>query len=79
MIPIATILIQGIPGLFAGALIIEQLYGWPGIGKMVFDAVMTKDYPLAMMDIMFLSFLTVIFTLITDISYAFLDPRITYR
>jgi len=79
MIPIATILIQSIPGLFAGALIVEQLYGWPGIGKMVFDAVMTKDYPLAMMDIMFLSFLTVIFTLITDISYAFLDPRISYR
>lgn len=79
MIPIATILIQAIPGLFAGALIIEQLFGWPGVGKMVFEAVLSKDYPLAMMNIMFLSFLTVTFTLITDISYAFLDPRISYR
>jgi len=79
IIPIATILIQSIPGLFAGSLIIEQLFGWPGVGKMVFEAVMSNDYPLAMMDIMFLSFLTVLFTLITDISYAFLDPRITYR
>ena len=79
IIPIATILIQSIPGLFAGSLIIEQLFGWPGVGKMVFEAVMSNDYPLAMMNIMFLSFLTVVFTLITDISYAFLDPRITYR
>jgi len=79
IIPIATILIQSIPGLFAGSLIIEQLFGWPGVGKMVFEAVMSNDYPLAMMNIMFLSFLTVLFTLITDISYAFLDPRITYR
>lgn len=79
IIPIATILIQSIPGLFAGSLIIEQLFGWPGVGKMVYEAVMSNDYPLAMMNIMFLSFLTVVFTLITDISYAFLDPRITYR
>ncbi|MDD4028857.1 MAG: ABC transporter permease, partial [Caldisericia bacterium] len=73
MIPIATILIQTIPGLFAGSLIVEQIFGWPGVGKMVFDAVMQKDYNLAMMDLMFLSFLTVTFTLIADISYAFLD------
>jgi peptide/nickel transport system permease protein len=79
MIPIATILIQSIPTLFAGSLIVEQIFGWPGVGKMVYDAVLQKDYNLAMMDLMFLSFLTVIFTLIADISYAFLDPRITYR
>ena len=79
MIPIATILIQQIPRLFAGSLIVEQIFGWPGVGKMVFDAVMQKDYNLAMMDLMFLSFLTVTFTLIADVSYAFLDPRITYR
>jgi len=79
MIPIATILIQSIPGLFAGSIIIEQIFGWPGMGKLTFDAVMNNDYTLAMTSIMFLSFLTVIFTLIADISYAFLDPRITYR
>jgi peptide/nickel transport system permease protein len=79
MIPIATILIQTIPTLFAGSLIVEQIFGWPGVGKMVYDAVMQKDYNLAMMNLMFLSFLTVTFTLIADISYAFLDPRITYR
>jgi len=79
MIPIATILIQSIPGLFAGALIMEQIFGWPGMGKLTFDAVMNNDYTLAMTSIMFLSFLTVIFTLIADISYAFLDPRIAYR
>lgn len=79
MIPIATILIQSIPGLLAGSLIMEQIFGWPGMGKLTYDAVMNNDYPLAMTSIMFFSFLTVIFTLIADISYAFLDPRITYR
>jgi peptide/nickel transport system permease protein len=79
MIPIATIMIQSIPSLFAGSLIIEQIFGWPGVGKLIFDAVMAYDYNLAMTAIIFLSSLTVLFTLITDISYAFLDPRITYR
>lgn len=79
MIPIATIMIQSIPSLFAGSLIIEQIFGWPGVGKLIFDAVMANDFILAMTAIIFLSSLTVLFTLITDISYAFLDPRITYR
>jgi len=79
MIPIATIMIQSIPSLFAGSLIIEQIFGWPGVGKLIYDGVMAYDYPLAMTAIIFLSSLTVLFTLITDISYAFLDPRITYR
>lgn len=79
MIPIATIMIQSIPSLFAGSLIIEQIFGWPGVGKMIFDAVMAYDYILAMTSIIFLSSLTMLFTLIADISYAFLDPRITYR
>lgn len=79
MIPIATILIQSIPGLFAGSLVIEQLFGWPGVGKLVFDAVMASDHNLAMLALIFMSSLTMLFTLITDISYAFLDPRITYR
>ncbi len=79
MIPIATILIQTVPILFAGSLVIEQLFGWPGVGKLIFDAVMSNDYNLAMASIIFMSSLTVLFTLIADISYAFLDPRITYR
>lgn len=79
MIPIATILIQSIPGLLAGSVIMEQIFGWPGMGKLTYDAIMNNDYTLAMTCIMFFSFLTVIFTLIADISYAFLDPRITYR
>lgn len=79
MIPIATIVIQMIPRLFAGSLIIEQIFGWPGVGKMVYDAVMQKDYNLAMVNLMFMSFLMVIFTLLADVAYAFLDPRITYR
>lgn len=79
MIPIATIMIQSIPSLFAGSLIIEQIFGWPGVGKLIYEAVMANDFILAMTAIIFLSSLTVLFTLITDISYAFLDPRITYR
>ena len=79
MIPMATILIQSIPGLFGGSVILEQIFGWPGIGKLTYEALMANDYTLSMAAIIFFSTLTVLFTLIADISYAFLDPRITYR
>jgi len=78
LIPMVTIVTLSIPGLFAGALMTETVFAYPGVGRMLYQAVMGKDYAVAMMDILFLALITVLFNLVADILYAVVDPRIRY-
>lgn len=78
MIPLATIIALSIPGLFAGAPLTETIFGWPGIGRLLVDAVLGADFAVAQGIIIFLAALVIIFNLLADISYAMLDPRIRY-
>ena len=79
LIPIITLLGFWIPALFSGAVITESVFGWPGIGKIGVDCVMTRDYPLLMAIVMMGSILTLIGMLLSDIFYAIADPRIKYE
>jgi peptide/nickel transport system permease protein len=65
-----------IPNLFGGALIVENVFAYPGIGQVTISALNQSDYSLAMGAIMMLAFLTVIGNLIADIMYGMLDPRV---
>lgn len=76
LIPIVTIIGGSIPGLFAGALITETLFGITGIGKTSFDAMRNGDIPFSMFYMLFLAALTLLGTLIADILYAVVDPRV---
>lgn len=78
LIPIITLLGFWIPALFSGALITEQVFGWPGMGLLGYQAVTDRDYPLLMGVNLFLSLLTLIGNLMADIFYGFADPRIKY-
>lgn len=62
-----------------GVVIIEDVFAWPGIGKMAFDAVQNLDVNLIMGTVLFGAVIIVIANIVTDISYAFLDPRVRYR
>ena len=79
MIPIITLLGFEIPGLFGGALIVEQIFAWPGIGYLVWQAVRQKDFILAITALMFYTLLTLIGMLLADVFYAIADPRIKYE
>ena len=79
LIPVVTILGGSIPGLFAGALITETLFGITGIGKISFDAMVTGDIPFSMFYMSFLAVLTLLGTLIADVLYAVVDPRVRIR
>jgi peptide/nickel transport system permease protein len=79
LIPMVTILTLSIPGLFGGALITETVFAYPGVGRMLYQAVIGKDYAVAMADILFLALLTVLFNLVADVLYAIVDPRIRYN
>jgi peptide/nickel transport system permease protein len=78
MIPVATIAALGFGSLFSGALITETMFAYPGMGKLIFDAVMGNDYNLALIGLLFATLLTLLGNLGADLAYAALDPRISY-
>lgn len=79
LIPIVTIIGGSLPGLFAGSLITETLFGITGIGKTAYDAMIGGDIPFSMFYMSFLAVLTLLGTLIADILYAVVDPRVRIR
>lgn len=78
LITIITVLCMQIPYLFSGALLTETIFIWPGIGRLNYDAVLNRDYPLIMGILMIVAIVILISNLLADILYAVVDPRITY-
>lgn len=76
IIPLITLVMLDIPFLFSGALITEQVFAWPGMGRMYWEHAVWVDYPVLMGIILLVSTLVVVCNLLADISYAFIDPRI---
>ena len=78
LIPVATILGPAIAGLLGGAVVIEKVFSWPGLGRLLFDAVAARDYPLVMAGVIIGAALTIIGNLLSDIFYALIDPRVRF-
>ena len=79
MIPVVTVLSLDIGTFFSGALITEIMFGYPGMGKLLFDAIQGSDYNLALIGLLMATGVTLAANFIADLSYAALDPRISYR
>jgi len=77
-IPIITIIALDIPTFFGGALYVEQIFSWPGMGRLFYRAAERRDYPVLMAVIMVSAVLVVLSNLLADLIYAFLDPRVRY-
>ncbi|SFP56055.1 ABC transporter permease [Enterovibrio norvegicus] len=77
MIPLVTIIALDIGFMLSGALITETIFAWPGMGKLIFDAIMGNDYNLALLGLMVITFTALLGNLLADIAYAKLDPRIS--
>ena len=78
MIPIITLLGTLLPVLIGGSVVIEVIFGIPGMGKMSFEAIMLRDYNVIMAILLIASSLTLIGMLISDLLLALVDPRITF-
>ncbi len=76
LVPIVTMLAGILPGLFGGAMITETIFAIPGIGKLAYEALQVGDIPFIMGYFMFIAILTVLGTLLSDLSYALVDPRV---
>ncbi len=78
LIPVITLLGLYLPVLFSGTVFIETVFGWPGMGKTIVDAIGLRDYPLVMGTSLMFAVMVVIGNLVADVLYAVVDPRIRY-
>ncbi len=78
ILPVVTIIGLSIPQLVAGALFIETIYSWPGMGSLFVDAVSSRDYPMVMGIMLVTAIVVLAANLATDLAYAVFDPRIRY-
>jgi peptide/nickel transport system permease protein len=78
MLPLVTLVGLTIPDLFSGALIVENIFGYPGVGQLTVASLRSNDYSVAMACVMMLAFLTVIGNLMADLLYGLMDPRVRY-
>jgi peptide/nickel transport system permease protein len=76
LLPVITILGLSVPGLIGGSVIFETIFAIPGMGQLFYGAVMARDYPLVMGELVIGAVLTLLGNLLADVSYALVDPRI---
>ena len=78
LIPIITLIGMQIGSLLGGAVIVEQIFSLPGLGQMTLTGINQRDYPVVQGCVLFIAFVYVLVNLVTDLLYAYIDPRISY-
>lgn len=76
LIPISTVLGMRFAGMLGGAVIVETIFSWPGIGKLMVDAIFDRDYPMIQGFVLFMGTAFLLINLIVDLGYGLIDPRI---
>lgn len=79
MLPVVTVLALYLGQMMAGAVLTETVFSWPGLGRLMFDSISSRDYPLVLGLFLFISVIVIVTNLIADLLYAVLDPRVRYR
>ena len=77
LLPVTTVTALGFGSLFSGALITETMFAWPGMGKLIFESIMSSDFNVALVALLFATLVTLLCNLAADLSYVALDPRIS--
>ncbi len=78
LLPVVTVVGGRIGFLFSGAVLTESVFAWPGLGRLLLEATLARDYPILMGMFLLISLVVILANLITDLVYAILDPRIIY-
>lgn len=78
LIPLMTMMGLTLPALLSGSIILEQIFSWPGMGMLFFEAIRERDYPTLMALVLLFSVLTLLGQLLADLLYAWVDPRVSY-
>ena len=78
LLPVITIIGAFVPNLVGGAVFIESIFSWPGLGRLYLEGIEARDYPLIMGMTLILAVVILLANLVTDIAYGLVDPRIRY-
>jgi peptide/nickel transport system permease protein len=78
LLPVVTVIGLSLPSLITGALFVETLFVWPGVGSLAIQSTQVRDYPMIMAIALLTSVTIILANLLTDIAYAYVDPRIRY-
>ena len=78
LIPLITMVAIDFPYVFTGAVVVEQIFSWPGMGRLYYDSATSRDYPMLMGILIISSAVILLSNLLADITYAYLDPRVRY-
>lgn len=79
LVPVVTIMALSFGTLFSGALVTETMFAQMGMGKMIYDSILSNDFNLALSGLLFATLVTLVANLAADLAYGFLDPRITLK
>jgi peptide/nickel transport system permease protein len=79
LLPVVTVIGSRVAHLAAGAVVVEVVFGWPGMGRLLVDALQDRDSPILLGIFLLISLTVVAANLLTDLAYAWLDPRVNYR
>ncbi len=78
LIPVVTFMGTFFATMITGAVVIETVFSWPGVGRLAFEAILNRDFPLIQAVVLFMASLFILVNLMVDLLYAYLDPRIRY-
>jgi len=78
LLPVVTVIGLDFGILFGGAIVVEYIFAWPGLGRLILQGVMNRDYPVVMGGVLVFATLFMIINLVTDLLYTYIDPRIRY-
>ncbi|MEX2536967.1 MAG: nickel ABC transporter permease [Trueperaceae bacterium] len=78
LIPLITVMGIQLGALIAGAIVVETVFAWPGVGRLLILAISSRDYPVIQAGVLLISVLVVLVNIVVDVLYAFIDPRIAY-
>jgi len=78
LLPVITLLGGLLPAVLSGALITEYIFGWPGVGRLFYESESSRDYPLLLAVLTLTTFATILGTLLADLAYGLVDPRVRY-
>jgi peptide/nickel transport system permease protein len=79
ILPLVTLIALDLPSLFAGALFVETIFSWPGMGRLFWDAARGRDYPVLLGVVMITAVLIIVANILADLAYGMLDPQVKYE
>ena len=78
ILPLITLMALDLPSLFAGALFVETIFSWPGMGRLFWDAARGRDYPVLLGVVMITAMLIIVCNILADLAYGILNPQVKY-